>query len=127
MTIRMSSKFDTGTMEPDYDSDFWADHDEDCHGTIDSDFCRKEYPEGFIWDCCNKIGSEEGCRMSRHESDPNKNRRHGGEEDDSASECTYASDYVDDEDDEDDDGDEGEDEEQDSEEENDRAKKRQRV
>lgn len=55
-------------MEPDYDGDFWADHDERCHGTIDSDFCREEYPDGFIWTCCEKLGSEEGCREHPHKA-----------------------------------------------------------
>ncbi len=57
----------TGDLEPDYDSDFWADHDEQCHGIIDSEFCRSEYPEGFVWDCCNKPGDDdEGCTQGRH-------------------------------------------------------------
>lgn len=40
-------------MEVDDDSYVWADHDESCHGTIDSDFCRKEYPAEFTWTCCD--------------------------------------------------------------------------
>lgn len=45
-------------MEPDYEADAWIDHDERCHGTIDSEFCREEYPEGFFWDCCGIRGDE---------------------------------------------------------------------
>ncbi|KAK7223970.1 hypothetical protein V2G26_011973 [Clonostachys chloroleuca] len=48
-----------GEMEVDDDNDFWADHDENIHGTIDSDWARKEYPGGFIWSCCEK-NAEEG-------------------------------------------------------------------
>ena len=116
-------------MEPDYESSQWDDHDENCHGRIDSDFCRSEYPEGFVWDCCNRAGTEDGCRMSRHEADPDKNKRDGRNDDDSASECTYASDYYDedDEDEEDADDEENRNDGQDSEEGNDRAKKRRRV
>ncbi len=56
-----------GELEPDYDSDFWADHDENCHGTIDSDFCRKKYPQGFLWSCCDEPGDDEGgCTTGRH-------------------------------------------------------------
>ncbi|KAH7067471.1 hypothetical protein BKA63DRAFT_570770 [Paraphoma chrysanthemicola] len=45
-----------GETEPDYDGDFWADHDERIHGIIDSEESREEYPEGFVWDCCQKRG-----------------------------------------------------------------------
>lgn len=105
-------------MEPDYESDFWADHDENCHGTIDSDFCRKQYPDGFVWDCCDKVGTEPGCRFSRHQSDPAKNKRH--ELDDSASECSHPPEDEDDEEDEEG----GEGEEDDGGEQDGRAKKR---
>lgn len=75
--------YHNGELEPDYESDFWADHDEDCHGTIDSDWCRKEYPDGFIWTCCEKTGTEEGCKLGRHESDPLKNKRKRDDDDQS--------------------------------------------
>ncbi|EJT82512.1 hypothetical protein GGTG_02485 [Gaeumannomyces tritici R3-111a-1] len=56
-----------GDADPDYDGDFWADHDEQCHGTIDSEWARKEFPEGFIWNCCEKIGADaEGCHTGAH-------------------------------------------------------------
>jgi hypothetical protein len=53
-----------GEYEPDYESDFWADHDENCHGTISQ--LGDEYPEGFLWDCCNKDGTSEGCTVNKH-------------------------------------------------------------
>lgn len=55
-----------GETEPDFDGDFWTDHDEDIHGIIDSDFCRKEYPEGFMWNCCGKPGDAKGCMVDVH-------------------------------------------------------------
>ncbi|OPB44872.1 hypothetical protein A0O28_0090100 [Trichoderma guizhouense] len=64
--------YHNGELEPDYDGDFWADHDENCHGTIDTDEMRDEFPEGFIWSCCDKGGDDIGCRWGRHQSDPNK-------------------------------------------------------
>ncbi|KAK0760642.1 hypothetical protein N5P37_006837 [Trichoderma harzianum] len=64
--------YHNGQLEADYDGDFWADHDEDCHGTIDTDEMREEFPEGFIWNCCDKGGDDIGCRWGRHQSDPNK-------------------------------------------------------
>ncbi|KAH7371398.1 hypothetical protein BKA66DRAFT_469725 [Pyrenochaeta sp. MPI-SDFR-AT-0127] len=65
-------KWHDGELEADSDGDFWADHDENVHGTIDSDFCREEYPEGFVWDCCDKLGNEEGCQVGPHDSDVGK-------------------------------------------------------
>ncbi|KAK7756636.1 hypothetical protein SLS62_001473 [Diatrype stigma] len=53
-------------LEVDDDNDFWADHDEDCHGTIDTDEMREEFPEGFFWNCCDKPGTAEGCTRGRH-------------------------------------------------------------
>ena len=37
-----------GDLEPDFEDDSWADHDEECHGTIDSNWCRREYPDGYV-------------------------------------------------------------------------------
>ncbi|KLU90141.1 hypothetical protein MAPG_09107 [Magnaporthiopsis poae ATCC 64411] len=56
-----------GKSVPDYDGDFWADHDEQCHGTIDSEWAREEFPEGFIWTCCEEVGADaEGCQTGAH-------------------------------------------------------------
>ncbi|KAF2681798.1 hypothetical protein K458DRAFT_489234 [Lentithecium fluviatile CBS 122367] len=40
-----------GGVKVDWNGNFWADHDETCRGTIDSDWARGGYPEGFLWDC----------------------------------------------------------------------------
>ncbi|KAJ9653478.1 hypothetical protein H2198_007320 [Neophaeococcomyces mojaviensis] len=55
-----------GYLEVDYELDFWADHDEDCHGTIDSLELRNEYPEGYTWNCCDQSGDTEGCMHGPH-------------------------------------------------------------
>lgn len=39
---------------------------------------RKENPEGFTWDCCGKPGDESGCKLEKHEADPDKSRRETG-------------------------------------------------
>ncbi|KAI4694380.1 hypothetical protein J4E81_006597 [Alternaria sp. BMP 2799] len=49
------------------DEDFWTDHDEDCHGEIDTEEMREEYPEGFVWSCCKGYGDAKGCRTDPHE------------------------------------------------------------
>lgn len=69
----------SGELEVDYDADIWADHDENCHGTIDTESMREENPEGFVWNCCDKPGDEAGCYRGRHEADPTKSRRASGE------------------------------------------------
>ncbi|KAF5629466.1 hypothetical protein F52700_7790 [Fusarium sp. NRRL 52700] len=70
-----------GELEVTYDADVWADHDESCHGTIDTDSMRAEYPEGFAWNCCDKPGDDvAGCNFGRHEADPTKSMRETGEE-----------------------------------------------
>ncbi|KAM0197493.1 hypothetical protein ACHAPI_004958 [Fusarium lateritium] len=85
-----------GELEVDYDANIWADHDERCHGTIDSKDMREEHPEGFIWDCCEKPGNEIGCKLGRHEADPDKSRREAGCEP-SDTEEEDSEDYDDDE------------------------------
>lgn len=52
----------TGNLDINYDhDDTWADWDENCHGTMDTDENREEWPEGFVWDCCEKDGTAPGC------------------------------------------------------------------
>lgn len=56
-----------GELEIYNDEDFWTDHDEDCHGEIDTEEMREEYPEGFVWSCCKGYGDAKGCRTDPHE------------------------------------------------------------
>lgn len=53
-------------MEIDYDDPTWDDWDERCHGTMDTEENQEEHPEGFIWDCCDKGGTEPGCTKGHH-------------------------------------------------------------
>ena len=55
-----------GDTEVDEEATIWNDHNEDVGGEIDSEEKRSEYPEGFIYDCCDKRGDSEGCERSRH-------------------------------------------------------------
>ncbi|CAN9188491.1 unnamed protein product [Alternaria alternata] len=72
---KRSCEWHDGSQEVDWDGDFWADHDERCHGTIDTEEMRKEYPGGFLWDCCDKPGDASGCKSSRHRPDRTKRVR----------------------------------------------------
>jgi hypothetical protein len=55
----------------DYESDFWADHDENCHGPYEAFEDDPDYAEGFIWDCCDKPGDNEGCKATKHKAKMN--------------------------------------------------------
>jgi hypothetical protein len=51
----------SGELEVNDDAGTWDDHDEGCHGTIDSNSMRREFPEGFTWSCCGASGDAQGC------------------------------------------------------------------
>jgi hypothetical protein len=56
----------TGDLEVDWEGGFWDDHDEECHGRIDTDDMRRECPDGFVWNCCDRKADNRGCTMSAH-------------------------------------------------------------
>ncbi|KAF3388757.1 hypothetical protein F1880_004361 [Penicillium rolfsii] len=49
---------------PDYDR--WPDHDENCHGPIDTEENLRQYPESFTYQCCDRYGDEEPCVTDWH-------------------------------------------------------------
>ncbi|KAL1855364.1 hypothetical protein Daus18300_011082 [Diaporthe australafricana] len=66
-----SCLYHDGKREADHDEDFWADHDEDCHGVIED--LEDEFPEGFLWDCCQKRGDDlVGCVRGYHHAGQGK-------------------------------------------------------
>ncbi|KAJ3571161.1 hypothetical protein NP233_g3938 [Leucocoprinus birnbaumii] len=66
--------FHPGELE--VDEDFFADHDEDVHGPMDTEENRASFPEGFIWSCCEGRGHAPGCVEDRHQAAvPRKRRR----------------------------------------------------
>ncbi|KAF8847921.1 hypothetical protein BDZ45DRAFT_698792 [Acephala macrosclerotiorum] len=62
----------TGDKEVYDDDDFWADHDEDCHGIIEDLKDDSTYDEGFRWSCCDEDGSSPGCQNTRHKASVNQ-------------------------------------------------------
>ncbi|KAI3319157.1 hypothetical protein HD806DRAFT_510167 [Xylariaceae sp. AK1471] len=70
-------KYHDGELEVDHQGDVWADHDERCHGTIDTDENRIEFPEGFVWNCCDKVGYRGGCTRGRHNALDGQRGRYG--------------------------------------------------
>lgn len=57
-----------GDLEADYER--FVDWDEDVHGPMDSQENRRQYPENFVWSCCEKDGLVEGCTTGTHISNP---------------------------------------------------------
>ncbi|KAL8823238.1 MAG: hypothetical protein Q9191_006044 [Dirinaria sp. TL-2023a] len=53
-----------GCLEADDES--FADWNEDVHGTIDTPETIRQYPENFIYQCCNEDAMSEGCQLTRH-------------------------------------------------------------
>jgi hypothetical protein len=60
------------TKDVYFDDDFWADHDEDCHGTYESFEDDEDFAEGFIWQCCEMRGDEGPCKRTRHKAKLNQ-------------------------------------------------------
>ncbi|RMZ68880.1 hypothetical protein GMOD_00002765 [Pyrenophora seminiperda CCB06] len=70
---RWSCVWHPGELEVDWEGGFWADHEENIHGEIDNQDMREVYPEGFMYTCCDELGSADGCKTSRHR--PNRAKR----------------------------------------------------
>jgi len=67
--------YHTGDVEVDEEQ--FPDHDERCHGPMDTDENRRSFPEGFYWNCCEGQGANHpGCQVGRHvPSAPEMKRR----------------------------------------------------
>jgi hypothetical protein len=67
--IALADTISLGYLEVNEDSSTWDDWDERTFGDHDNDDNRKEYPEGFTWDCCDARGDEKkGCEVGPHEA-----------------------------------------------------------
>ncbi|KAI8623108.1 hypothetical protein F5Y19DRAFT_403482 [Xylariaceae sp. FL1651] len=55
-----------GSMEINDDASTWDDWEDWRSGEADSEASRKEYPEGFTWNCCDKPGPSSGCTRDSH-------------------------------------------------------------
>jgi hypothetical protein len=53
------------------DADYWADHDENCHGSYSDYEDEPEAQEGFFWTCCDNQGDHEGCMVTKHKANVN--------------------------------------------------------
>lgn len=51
---------------PQADDEMFPDHDEQCHGPMDTEENRIDYPERFIYECCDRHGDEAPCHRDWH-------------------------------------------------------------
>lgn len=61
-----------GELEVNYEA--FVDHDEGCHGPMDSADNRRAYPENFDWSCCDATGDAIGCVRGMHEAGRKRRR-----------------------------------------------------
>ena len=56
----------TGQKTTDLDDIIWADHDSKRDGAIESLIDHPDFEDRWIWSCCSQLGSDWGCRNTRH-------------------------------------------------------------
>lgn len=52
--------------ELDVNEEEFPDHDEACHGPMDTPENRRDHPQGFTWSCCDENGRHPGCEVGQH-------------------------------------------------------------
>ncbi|KAI0370344.1 hypothetical protein BV20DRAFT_995082 [Pilatotrama ljubarskyi] len=57
------------------DEEAFEDWDDDVHGPKDTEENRRQYPENFIWTCCDEIGTHPGCVEQEHEAGDAQRRK----------------------------------------------------
>ncbi|KAK4198047.1 hypothetical protein QBC40DRAFT_179559 [Triangularia verruculosa] len=83
-------------LEVDDESHVWFDWDPRCHGPRDTEYNRREYPDGFLWVCCEGVGSEPGCKTGKHRAKDSKRGRYESDsESDTEEEEEDSEDYED--------------------------------
>ncbi|KAK4198048.1 hypothetical protein QBC40DRAFT_332135 [Triangularia verruculosa] len=58
--------FHTGNCYVDEDASVWGDWVVEELGYMDAPGNIEEYPEGFVWDCCNSQANGPGCKSGKH-------------------------------------------------------------
>jgi len=53
-------------LEIDYDAPTWEGWNTNALGPMISEENKKEYPEGFVFMCCDKDGTSSGCKLGSH-------------------------------------------------------------
>jgi hypothetical protein len=47
--------------------DFWADHDDNCHGIKETLHDHPDNAGGFVWSCCEQRGDADGCQAREYD------------------------------------------------------------
>ncbi|KAI0487592.1 hypothetical protein F4859DRAFT_465566 [Xylaria cf. heliscus] len=70
VTVNNDTACQTHTGILDIDPDVFPDDDDIQYGVgsvdVNTDWRREEWPEGFIWQCCNETLNGTACRITRH-------------------------------------------------------------
>ncbi|KAE9971643.1 hypothetical protein BLS_005826 [Venturia inaequalis] len=94
-----------GELDIDDDASVWDDWEDRRDGIQDSEESRKEHPEGFSWDCCQRHGDGGfGCKRGPHRNERERfeyEQTRGDETDDDVDEEGYAEGEQEDSDDDD--------------------------
>ncbi|CAD6445320.1 df374279-07a2-4d83-be28-6c6e0719400a [Sclerotinia trifoliorum] len=56
----------TGQRTTDLDDVIWADHNYEKHGAIEDRIDHHDLEDRWIWSCCGEMGSDWGCKITRH-------------------------------------------------------------
>ncbi|KIW67502.1 hypothetical protein PV04_06746 [Phialophora macrospora] len=68
-------KYHPGEKELQSDADFWGDYDEGCYGDMESLIDEPDFADGFVWTCCEMVGSAPPCRTTKHRPVEKGNKR----------------------------------------------------
>ncbi|KAI0360093.1 hypothetical protein OH77DRAFT_1419483 [Trametes cingulata] len=63
------------TGELDVDEEVFVDWDDWVHGPKDTEENRRQFPENFVWTCCEEDGTHPGCTEQEHEPEDAQGRR----------------------------------------------------
>ncbi|KAM3457011.1 hypothetical protein MY3296_001381 [Beauveria thailandica] len=63
-----SCRYHPGTRWADPSNEAWDDHYVNTDGPMETEENMEEWPDAFVWDCCQEPGSARGCKVGQHRS-----------------------------------------------------------
>ncbi|EJP70596.1 uncharacterized protein BBA_00226 [Beauveria bassiana ARSEF 2860] len=63
-----SCHYHPGTRWADESNEAWEDHFVNTDGPMETEENMEDWPDAFVWDCCQKTGSARGCKVGQHRS-----------------------------------------------------------
>ncbi|KAM3477346.1 hypothetical protein MY5147_002746 [Beauveria neobassiana] len=52
----------------DESNEAWDNHFVNTDGPMETEENMEDWPDAFVWDCCQKTGSARGCKVGQHRS-----------------------------------------------------------